>query len=217
MDVFVDDHRVDFSPGDRETLESAVRRLQRESCPRDHVVVGVRCDGLHLTGDELSRAMDRPVGDFHSLEVATSTPSALVRGAAGEASQMLREVDEQRRRCAGLLSQGKTAEGIAALTACLGVWQQVHDAATKSIHMLDIDPASVRVGGQPLEKSLALPMDRLQTVRDALQSQDFVLLADVLEYEFDEVVAQWQALLAQIQQLARGAVTDGEGRKADSE
>ncbi len=203
MDVFVDDNKVDFATRGSETLESAVKRLQRDACRKDHVVVAVRCDGLHLTGEELSQAMERPIDDVRCLEVATTTPAALVRAAAEEAAQMLETVDEQRRRSAECFSQGKTADGITALTACLGVWQQVHDAATKSIHMLDLDPAEVRVSGEPLEKALALPMDRLQTVRDALKAQDFVLLADVLEYEFDEVVRQWQALLEAIGELAR--------------
>ena len=45
----------------------------------------------------------------------------------------------------------------------------------------------------------ATPHERL---RDALAQRDYVLLADVLQYEFEEVITQWQALIEAIKELA---------------
>lgn len=202
MDVFVDDRKVDFACEPSETLEQTVHRLQSQTCPSGHVVVGVRCDGIHLTDDELSDAMAKPAGEYGCIEIATSTPSALVTEALETAADMLTETDPNREQCAELLSRGKTNEGITALGDCLSVWQQVHAAVTKSIYMLGIDPDRVQVGGEPLNAALALPMERLGMVRDALKVQDYVLLADVLQYEFQDVTEKWHSLIETVQQLA---------------
>ena len=202
MDVFVDDQKVDFSCETSETLEQALKRLGQQCCPAGHVVVGVRCDGVHLSDEALDKAMSSPAGDYGCIEVVTAKPAHLVTSALNVASDMLTEVDRDRERVAGLFSEGKTDEGIAALAKCLAVWQQVHEAIRKSIQMLEVDPAGVHVSGQPLDEALSLPMGRLERLRDALAQRDYVLLADVLQYEFEEVITQWQALIEAIKELA---------------
>ncbi len=202
MDVFVDDQKVEFACEPSETLEQVIQRLQAQSCPSGSVIVGVRCDGVHLAEDELSKAMGRPATDYGCLEVVSSRPTTLVAEALNVASEMLTDADRGREQIAELFSEGKTDEGIAALADCLTVWQQVHDAVRKSIHMLGVDPHAIQVQGQPLQAALSVPMERLAMVRDALKDRDYVLLADVLQYEFEDVILKWQSLIETVKHLA---------------
>ena len=72
--------------------------------------------------------------------------------------------------------------------------------------MLEIDPQTALVGGEPLVDVVNKPMAILLRVKEALQSQDHVLLADTLKYEFSEVAQQWQDVIANIQGRAQSSV-----------
>ena len=52
----------------------------------------------------------------------------------------------------------------------------------------------------------------LLRVKEALQSQDHVLLSDTLKYEFSEVAQQWQDVIASIQERAQSPVPSGDAR-----
>jgi hypothetical protein len=62
-----------------------------------------------------------------------------------------------------------------------------------------IDPHKFVVDGGAMMAQLNVPADRLKQLRDALEAKDFVLVSDVLTYEFGEAIASWRALLAALE------------------
>jgi len=202
MDLFIDDEKIDFQFTPSESLGQGLRRVQNHACADGRMIVGVKSDGVPLLGQELTDALAQPPGDYACLELATSLPAKLVASAMVEASKTLARTDEKRDEIAERLSEGKTAEGLAALTESLAVWHQVHDAIVQSISMLGIDPVAIMVGDEPLERTLDVPKEQLEQIRTALTVQDFVLLADILQYEFPACVQTWQELIETVGMLA---------------
>ena len=89
-----------------------------------------------------------------------------------------------------------------ALGQCMAVWQQIHDAVSKSIQMLQVDPEQMGINAERLIDVIAKPKEVLLQVKEALESQDHVLLADTLKYEFGDVAQQWHAVIGRIRQEA---------------
>lgn len=203
MEIFVNDDPIDSDPMTQGTVEDALRLIQSTLCGPGQLVAGLRCNGEDVPSDAMASTLEEPLEKLQRLEVFTTTRAALVVEAMNEAAGALDETDKECRRSAELLSEGKAAEGVEALGECLGVWLQIHEAVGKSIKMLGVDADMIRVGDEPLATILGKPKDVLSQVKEALAAKDYVLLADVLQYEFDEVTELWRAAITTLMEEAK--------------
>ncbi len=202
MDLFVDDKKVDDDRMVGGTLAETLRDVQAHCCGPPRILVGFRCDGNEVAGAAMASTLSRPAGSFELLEVFTSTREDFVADAMNQASASLEENEGVTQNVAELLMEGKTVEGTARLGECLRIWQQIHDAVVKSLELLCLNPEHVTVRDESLLSALERPKGVLLQIRGALQSQDYVLLADILHYEFADVTNMWHMMIARIQQEA---------------
>lgn len=202
VEVYVDDHLVDEAPMAAGTVADAIHHVQTQLCSPDQLVVGLRCNGGDVSSDQMAETLPKPVSEFARLDVLTGTRFSLVADAMAQAAACLSDTEAAVQRVAELLSEGNAVEGIDTLGECLRVWQQIHDAVGKSIEMLQIDPDQVEVGEATLMEVIGRPKGVLVQVRDALQSRDHVLLADILKYEFMAVTSEWHSVITRLRREA---------------
>lgn len=202
MEMYVDDARLDQQPAGGELLEETLRQIQDNVCQPGRLVVAVRCDGKDVPGGELTKALQKPTSDFEQIEIFTGTPSDLVSDAMNEAAESLRQTEGACQEIASRINEGRVQEGISALAECVAAWQQIQDAVGKSLQMLQIDVSEISIRDEPLEDVIRKPAGVLAQIKQALQAQDHVLLADILQYEFSQVVQQWQMIVARLRQEA---------------
>ncbi len=202
MDLFVDEKKVAGDANIGGTLEQALREVQARFCDSRRILVGFKCDGQEIAGTAMATALRQPAGSVERLDVFTATREDLVGDAMTQASASLEESETAAQGVAEMLMEGKTVEGVARLGECLRVWQQIHDAVAKSLELLHLDPEKLTIAQEPLLAVLERPKDVLLQIKSALQSQDHVLLADILQYEFADVTDMWHTLIARIRQEA---------------
>ena len=203
MNIFVDDVAVDATFIEAATtIEQAVRHVGASHCQPDQLVIAVRCDGKEIPAEVMADVLSRPAESIDRIDLVTGTRATLVSDAMDQASACLAETETVCGEVASLLTQGKTSEATATLGECFRVWQQIHDALAKSIQMLELDVEAVSINGEPLLSLLGKPKEALLQIRDALQARDYVLLADVLQYEFSEVTGLWQTIISKLRQEA---------------
>jgi hypothetical protein len=202
LDLFVDDKKVDDDRVVGGTLAETLRDVQAHCCPPPRILVGFRCDGAEVAGAAMASTLSRPAGSFELLEVFTSTREDLVADAMNQASASLEETEGVTQNVAELLMEGKASEGIERLGECIRMWQQIHDAVVKSLGLLRLDAEQLTVRDEPLLTALDRSKDVLLQIKGALQAQDHVLLADILQYEFSDVSDLWHTMIARIRQEA---------------
>jgi hypothetical protein len=202
VELFVNDARVEDFRCEAATLGDAIRQVQDACCPAGHIVVAFRCDGLEIPAHEMDAQLQRPAAEFKRLEVLTGTQSQLVRDAMTQAHEALDATAEELGSIADQITAGQIVEGVESLARSLNVWQQVHEAIAKSIQMLRLDPEGMEVEGESLVHAIRRPKDMLLQIKDALVAKDYVLLSDVLHYEFEQTIGTWRAIIGEIQRLA---------------
>ena len=202
MEILVDDALIDSRTIEGGTLEQVLQHIQSDVCPPGRLVVGLRCDGKDVPSGAMSATLEEPVAKFERLEVITSTRCLLVSEAMTQAEECLEQTAATCERVAELLNEGNSDEAVSALGECLGVWQQLHEAVGKSITMLDLDADTVTIDGVALAEVIDKPKDVLGQIKQALVARDYVLLADILQYEFGEVIDRWRALAAKLREEA---------------
>lgn len=202
MQVFVDDKRIDEEGIEGNTLGDALRHVQSHLPAAKKIVAGVLCDGETIAADDMVATLEKPLSQFERVDVITSTKEDLVIEVMTHASSSLEESETASQRVAKLLTEGKSAAARESLAECLRTWQQIHDAVAKSLSILQLDPETITIHEEPLIEALGKPREVLLQVKDALVAGDEVLLADILQYEFTDVVQTWHAILARIRQQA---------------
>ena len=202
MEVFVDGNRVDDQAAGTGTLKDALMQVQSSLGAPDHIVVGIRCDGNDIVGDSMAATLEKPAASFTRVELFTSTREALVIDAMSQASTSLQETETACEQVVEQLSAGKTTEAVQTLGRCLKTWQQVHDAVGKSIQILQLDVERTTINDRPMLEVISQPKQTLLQIKQALQAQDHVLLADILQYELSDVTDHWFALIAHLREEA---------------
>jgi hypothetical protein len=202
VQIFVDDSMVEPALDRDGTVEDAVRHVQADLCPPGRMVVGLRCDGQDVRSGAMIETLQKPASDFECLEVFTETKGDLIAEAMGQADLSLTQTAGDCERVAELLMEGKTKDGIATLRGCVGAWQQIHEAVAKSIEMLELQAEDVEINGQELVDMISQPKDTLFQIKEALQQEDHVLLADILQYELSAVTEQWHAIVNDLRRRA---------------
>lgn len=202
MDIFIDDDPLQDVAVENRELKEVVRDVQENRCEPGRIIVGVRCDGLDMASTELEDALTKPVAGFNRIDLVTGTQGQLVREAMHQAGTALDDAEKQREHIANLLTGGKTMEGIEALARSLDLWKQVHDAVDKSIQMLGMQAEDLMVDGRSVVDLLVQPKDVLVQVKEALEAQDYVMLSDLLQYEFGRVIEEWKKITIELARLA---------------
>ena len=202
MQVFVDDKLIDEEGIEGNTLGDALRHVQSSLPASDKIVAGILCDGETIASDDMIASLEKPLAEFERVDVITSTKEDLVIDVMTHASSSLEESETASQRVAQLLTEGKSTDAREVLAECLRTWQQIHDAVAKSLSILQLDPETIMVRDEPLIDALGKPRGVLLQIKDALVVGDEVLLADILQYEFADVVQTWHAIIARLRRQA---------------
>ena len=202
MELFIDDHKVETEFVGDGTLEDTLRQAQSDICAPGRMVVTVRCDDQDVPANDMASTLEKTASSFDRIEIFTSTQGDLVKETMTHAAESLTKTEAECDRIADCLTEGKTSDAMEALGHCMAVWRQIHDGVSKSIQILQLNPTEVQINGEPLIDVIARPKDILLQVKQALESQDHVLLADTLKYEFSDVMREWHAVLATIRKQA---------------
>ena len=196
MEIYVDDQAFQSSGSGSQTLAQLVDEVKRGI--GDRKIVAIRCDGSDITGDGFEQNMARLADSCQRVELYTGAARDLVEDAMDQAAEMLDATEQDRLQAVELLGAGQTADGIRFLGNCMRNWYQVHQGIANSLAMLEIDPETVIVDGRKMADALETSRARLEQIKQALESLDYVLLSDTLQYEFEEVVRIWKAIVAAI-------------------
>jgi hypothetical protein len=208
VNVYVDDCAYPIGTDAVGTLGDVVEQIRKSVASAERALISLRCDGLDITRAELSDALRRPATQVQRLDVMTGQPVVLVVEALEQALAVLDGSRADLTEVVTHLSAGQTAKGMSRLAEAFHAWQQINEALGSSLAMLGIDPNELRVGELTATQAILAPRELLTHVKDVVETHDHVLLADILQYEFDTVATTWKALLeavlARAQSMAAG-------------
>lgn len=203
MELYLDDKIVDPEYSDEGTLEDAVRHIQEEHCTEKQLVIALACNGKRLDSDTMEAALATRILECEKLEIFTGTRGHLVTEAMDHCADSLEQTERATETIADRLAGEGARDALCELSECMKVWQQIHEAIAKSVEMLAIDLEAFHVGVTPFIDAFERPKEVLLQVKEALEQQDNVLLADVLQYELSDATKTWLAIIDRVRLEAR--------------
>ena len=190
MAILLDGRPVPVPERTDQPLRDLLDALRRQHAPQ-RIIVRIEQDGQVLAGEALDAALDAPLAAHSQLVLTTDDPRALVARALREVADALRHAAEHSAAAADLLEQGEPAAAMQAVQPTLTPWRDLQQVIQQAGALLGQSWLMQELDGQPLHVHLSTLAGRLRDMRDALTSQDAVLLADVLRYELPELATGW--------------------------
>ncbi len=162
--------------------------------PQGRILVKIELNGIALEGPALTHARRDTLGES-TLALSTADTREISLTLLGKLAALVQWLAPQHRAVAELLERGQTQQGLERLQGILSNWQQIQSAYGNLAKMLEISLAELPVRELTGEALLQEFCRQLGEIQEALTNKDFVMLADILQYEMDGAIANWMALL----------------------
>lgn len=202
MRVFLDEQAIEIQRAggsDGQTPDSvaaAIAAARAAAQANGRVIIDVRVNGERLDDDALDSPSDSPAGDIE-FKCFSADPRQLVAESFVDVSLALEGARPAQREAADSLQTGNLEAAFEQLAGALEVWDAVHRVTEQGPALLGVTLASLHPSGGSIEKDLATLSATLQQVRDAVGTQDWSTLADLLGHDLDDAACRWARLLAE--------------------
>jgi len=191
MPVKIDDQPVSLEAGSLRALLAAARD---HLAPAGRMVVQVQVDGQPVVDEALDS--DQPA-DFAGKEVQmfSATPAELAVGALEQSREQIAEARQQQEDAAELLQKDEPAKALDLVGGSIAGWIQAQQAVTSVAQLLGLDLTAIKVDDQDVASRTQELLTRLVELKELLEANDHVALADALAYEWPETTDRWDAAL----------------------
>lgn len=203
MIVTLDGQRVtqEFESGvTLQTVIDSVKANQAGDC----MVVGVALDGEECSDGQIGELLQQPL-NCQQVDLESGQPAELAAMALQTIAGQLKSVGSQQEAIADKLNAGQTSEAIKAVSEFVRAWQLVYQVISQVSQLTGQDLTAAEYDGQPIAGYVDELLERLVEIKSALESQDTVLLADLIRYETPPLCETWHSILLNLaDQVAAG-------------
>ena len=204
MELYVDEQRIELSPPPEATVDDVLETVRRDNATSGHIIVGLVCDGVDVFGPELTSILPRRSSECRRIDVQTGDPQPIVADALIGALSALSDIEHKQAEVVALFGEGKTSTAMSLLSDCIGEWLQINNAITQSLALLSEGGKLPDDRSDRLADMIKPVFDKLSDIKDAVTAQDFVAVADILEYEFSAVGDCWRATIESVLEYSGG-------------
>jgi hypothetical protein len=196
MTVTVDSQSLPVEQLGFKTVGDVLCHLQTQNRLVTHVLI----DGLSPDLDQVGQLRRRPLLG-HTVFIETTEPRQIALDVLDGIDRQMTDADAARCTALEHLSANEPNKALQKLSGCFTAWQSAQEAIEKVAQLLRVDLNLVRVDDITLTQALDAFAGQLRSVREALESRDYVLLADTLQYEMEATIAQWREALVQLRAI----------------
>lgn len=203
MKLLLNGQEIENTLKDDASLAMALQAVQEENLSEDEVISAVYVDGEPLTADLLRQWKDRPLKDFCETRIEAPVKSVLACNSLHSIADALRESAEDRQQVVDLLCKGRSTEALGKLQNYLNMWNGVQQSLAGVCRLLDLELESLEIYSSAGEPQIATDLihhlaEQFQQIKTSLEAGDFVLMGDILEYEFSAITDSWAAMLDEL-------------------
>ena len=177
-------------------------------------VLQVKLNGEDVTGRDRSKLDEMPLAEIHDLDVETGDPKLLARSTLYSVADFLEMLLKEMQGAAGLFRRGYDEKSSGTFLRCLDGLQVFMHSLEKCRRLLGLSFELLYVPTQNGSGDITVAQNRgrlfevLDAMIEAQLNQDWILLADLLEYELVPVLEDWRAILPVIMEKAQGGETE---------
>jgi hypothetical protein len=195
MGVMIDESSLDTQSLGLRTVGDVLGHVARDQ----RLVVNITIDGESPDLEQIDSVRKTLVRD-HVIFMETVSPFDIARDVLDEVDQQLRQASDLCDQAVSLLRQGTYNEALKRLGGCLSAWGMSRDSLDKITRLLKLDLDDLKFEGQAVTQVVQNFANQLNQLRVALESRDYVELADVLSYDMKPAAQKWSLAIESIRE-----------------
>lgn len=202
MDITVNEKQGYYSFKDPKTIGELIHNLMAEVTREDQVITLFTINGAEIAIQELMESMENidPAAD---IVIETSNPRQL----ALEALEILPEFATHRidtlTEVVDLLRTQKVQEAMDIFLPVIDDFKWLSLVISSLDSVLGLDLEVLELSDFVVAEKRDKMLDIYSEILDSLEMEDFILLADLLEYELKEELAYWEEITPVIMLMAQ--------------
>jgi hypothetical protein len=192
--IVIDGRESSLSLADYANLEEVLASLIEEEGLSQRIVTDVLVDDESFSELYPHQAEDMETRDIQRLELRTVSLDQMAADVVGELPKIVEIMAVGSRQVAGLLRQAELAEALDVLQDVI----QVSRDMLNTIHTLR-NQYSVGAS-EELDKLSGTLGDLLEEMSEVMGNEDWMLMADILEYEYLPACEGWRKVIAAVEE-----------------
>jgi len=190
--ILIDGKQYDISGQNFQNLEEVFESVVKEGHLEDRIVTDVKVNNEPFTEIYPHQAEDIDLAEIESVEIVTMGTNDMAIEITLELYKVVNIMSEGGKRVAELFRQADDAEA-------LETYQDLLDVIRNFLRMVGVlrDEYSLK-DHKEYESNAEELNDLFSEMSSVLENEDWILLADLLEYEFLPAVEKWKKVIKQI-------------------
>lgn len=188
--IIIDGRQSSMEIGNFANLEEILVKVMEQEVVSDHIVTDVIVNQEAFTEIYPHHAEDVEIDEIQSVEVRTMSVDAMAGEVNQELFTVIKVMQNGSKGVANFLRQGDIAEG-------LEVLQDLLDVTRHFLSTIGVLHQRFPLADAALFEETAAGLDTiLVEMCDVMGEQDWLLLADLLEYEFIPACMEWDRIIS---------------------
>jgi hypothetical protein len=205
MQISLNNHQEEISTEGLRCFGELMDRLKEKAAEAGDTVLSVKLNGEDITGKDQSDLIELPVTDIEELEVQTGDPKQLARSTLYSIADFLEQLLKELQNTAELFRMNHSQRSNDSFLRCIDGLQVFMHTMESCRRLLGISYELIFVPSNgEQERSVAECRRELFGTLDAMieaqSDQDWVLMADMLEYELIPNLEEWRRIIPEILQ-----------------
>ncbi len=177
------------------SLREILTRISDFLRKNNRAVIAASVDGRPVSHSENADLLDKKVDEFSLLEVDTIDIRSQAASALQEVRAHLPRLSKALVDVTRNIQSGEVLKGYKSLAACADVLNLIVHVIDEVRALLGIDLTTIEVDGATVSERLQQVRDVLAEAKAALDTNDIVMVADLMEYELAPRISGWDAIL----------------------
>lgn len=187
--IVIDGRQSSMELSNFANLEELLVKVMEEEVVADHIVTDVLVNQEAFTEIYPHHAEDVEIDEVESVEVRTVSVIEMAGEVSKELFVVIKIMQNGSKGVAGFLRQGDVAEG-------LEVLQDLLDVTRNFLSTISVLHQRFPLGNTRGFEQTSATLDKLLSeMCDVMAEQDWLLLADLLEYEFIPACDEWEQVV----------------------
>lgn len=192
--IVIDGRKSDLDIKNFQNLEQIFNKVVEKGLLTDRVVTDVLVNEEPFSEIYPNQAEDIDVGEVNSVEIRTMPTDEMAVSITAELYKVVKLMGDGARGVAGLFRQADDAEA-------LEMYQDLLDVTRDFINMIGVLRGEFKMESQQEFTEASEKLSELFTeMSEVLENEDWILLADLLEYEFLPGVEHWKEVISRLRE-----------------
>ncbi|GAB7079439.1 hypothetical protein [Megalodesulfovibrio paquesii] len=192
--ITIDGRTIDRSLNAFANLEELLVSLSTDSSMDNRIITDVRVDGEAFSEIYPHQAEDIETSDIKSVEIVSVSVQQMAADITHELYTVIRLMNGGSKNVADLFRRADDA-------AALEMLQDLLDVTRDFLGMIGVLRNEFSMAPHPDFEQLSSEFSSLfSEMGDVMENEDWILLADLLEYEFNPATEKWKQIIATLRE-----------------